>query len=68
MSRLNSLPPADLMALLDFINIIREGYEDDEQDELERSEEYLQKAEKKIFGKLSDFVIEIANEDETSLN
>ena len=68
MSKLNSLPPADLMALLDFINIIREGYEEDEQDELEKSEEYLQKAERKIFGKLSDFVIEIANDEDVTLN
>jgi hypothetical protein len=64
MSKLNSLTPADLMALLSFIESIREGYDDDEQEEREKAEEYLQKAQQKIFSQLSDLVIQIANEDE----
>jgi hypothetical protein len=64
MSKLNLLTPADMMALLTFIESVREGYEETEQDENEKAEEYLQVAQRKIFGRLSDIVIKIANEDE----
>ncbi len=66
MSKLDGLTPADMMALLNFIETIRQGYEEEEREESEKAEEYLQKAQRKIFGRLSDMVINIANEDEVT--
>ncbi len=64
MSQLDAYSPTDLMALLTFIESIREGYDEDEQEERAEAEEYLQKAQQKIFSRLSDIVINVANEDE----
>lgn len=64
MYKLDTLTPADMIALLGFIETIREGYDENETEEREKAEVYLYKAQQKIFGKLSDIVINIAKEDE----
>ena len=64
MGKLVLLTPSDMMALLTFIESVRDGYDENEPEEREKAEEFLQKAQRKIFGRLSDMVIRIANEDE----
>lgn len=64
MDNLSTYGPADLMALLGFIESVRDGYDEDEQEEREKADEYLLKAQRRIFSRLSDMVIQIANEDE----
>jgi hypothetical protein len=68
MNSLSKLTPADMMALLQFIQTVREGFDDDEIEEQERAEEYLMKAQKKIFNELSEMVIKIANEEQPDIN
>jgi hypothetical protein len=68
MNSLSNLSAADLMALLQFIETVREGFDDDEIEERERAEEYLMKAQKKIFNELSEMVIKIANEEQPDIN
>lgn len=64
MRKIQSLSAADLMALLDFINIMRESSSDEEEEaDMSTNVQYLQRAENKIFARLSEMIIDIANDD-----
>ena len=68
---MHAYTPSALMALLGFIESIRESYTLEEQEEQAEAEVYLQKAQQRIFSHLSDIVLNIANEgdeEEDELN